>query len=173
MTYTTQQVANYFLGRAEAESMPMTQLKLIKLVFLAYGWYIAVMKSKLFNEQIEAWQHGPVVPSIYHEFKDFRSDPISRKAMDLDLDTWDFTTPEISETDNETILVLDRVWGVYKNFSGWDLRERTHKNGTPWHQVYKQGERGIKIKDSDVQAYFEKEIRGYLDAAKAARQSAS
>lgn len=167
MAYTPQHIANYFLGRADAESIPMTQLKLIKLVYIAYCWYLALMEKKLFNEPIEAWRHGPVVPSVYHEFKDFGKLPISRKAMNLDLDTWTMTIPELPEEDQDARLILDRVWNVYKNQSGWDLRQKTHEANTPWAKVYKDGERGIKIQDKDVIEHYQSKIRGYLDAAKA------
>lgn len=165
MAYTPQHIANYFLGRAASEHMPMTQLKLMKLIYIAYGWYLALTEEKLFNEQIEAWQHGPVIPSIYHEFKDFGKGPISRKAMTVDLDTWDVTNPEIPSDDEDALLILNRVWDIYKAQTGWALRQKTHEKETPWDKVYREGERGIKIKDEDVSQHYIEKIRGYLDAA--------
>lgn len=53
----------------------MSLLKLIKLVYLAYGWSIA-LDYRLFDEPIVAWKHGPVIRSLYHEFKHFGAAPI-------------------------------------------------------------------------------------------------
>lgn len=167
MNYAPQHVANYFLDRAEIEVSPVTQLKLLKLIYIGYGWTLALTNKRLFSETIEAWKHGPVVPSIYHEFKDFGSNAIDRRSYDFDLDSADFFAPQIPETNSETRLILDRVWSVYKNFSGWDLRQKTHEEDSPWRRVYNAAERGIPLKDSDIKEHYSLKIRGYLDAARA------
>ena len=112
MAYTPQHVANFFLKKAAEEQIPMTQLKLIKLVYIAYGWVLAVLDKKLFNEGIEAWQHGPVIPSVYHEFKDFGNRPINKMAMEIDLDNWETRTPVIPANDAQTTKVLEIVGKV-------------------------------------------------------------
>lgn len=154
------------MERAQEEHRDITQLKLIKLVYIAYGWDLALTGEKLFNERIEAWKHGPVIPSLYHEFKDYGSQPIDRFALNLDLDTWDVFSPKIPDSDEQTRLILDRVWESYKKFSGWALREKTHQIDSPWTKVFKEGVRGIQLDDDDIRAHFQKKIREYLDAAK-------
>lgn len=169
MAYTPQQIANYFLERAEIERVPMTQLKLIKLVYIAYGWYLALTNKKLFSEEIQAWKHGPVVRSIYDEFKDYGKRPIDRRSYDLDLDTFEMHAPQIDAADKDTALVLDRVWGSYKRLDAWTLREKTHEFDSPWHRVYKEGVMNITLNDSDIREHYTQRIRQYLDAAKAAK----
>lgn len=173
MPYTPQHIANYFLDRADQENLPMTQLKLLKLVYIAYGWYIALVGERLFDEEIQAWKHGPVIPSLYHEFKHFGSKPISFRAIALDLDTWKESTPEVPRSDKVLNFILDTVWNSYKRFSGWSLRNKTHEAGTPWSQVYREGERDIVIRDDDVKEHFKERIKGYLDAASAAHGRAT
>lgn len=165
MVYTPQHIANYFLERAELEGRPIKPLKLIKLVYIAYGWYLALVGKRLYNEEIEAWQHGPVIPSIYHEFKEFGSGIINRRAYDLDLDTLESFAPQVDENDAETRLVLDRVWAAYRKFSGWTLRQKTHEEDSPWSKVYKENARGIKLNDCDIKDHFIQKIDGYLEAA--------
>lgn len=167
MSYSPQHIANYFLEKAEQEKLDLTQLKLLKLVYIAYGWNLALTGEKLYNEQIEAWKHGPVIPSLYHEFKDYRAQPIDRRSISLDLDTWEASTPEVPRDDAKTRLILDRVWESYKRFSGWSLREKTHEPDSPWSRVYVDGVRGIRLRDSDIQEHFTHKIREYLDAARA------
>lgn len=166
MAYTPQHVANFFLKKAAEEQIPITQLKLIKLVYIAYGWVLAVLDKKLFNEGIEAWQHGPVIPSVYHEFKDFGNRPINKMAMEIDLDNWETRTPEIPSNDTQTTKVLEIVWKVYKKLGGWTLREMTHADGTPWEKVYTPKERGILIGDEDIKSHYQVKIREYVESAK-------
>lgn len=169
VTYTPQHIANYFLERAEDDGIPMSPLKLIKLVYIAYGWNIALTSKKLFDEDIEAWQHGPVIPSLYHEFKHFKSKSIDEWAEHFDMDTGEACVPHVNASDTETNLVLSKVWAAYSRFSAWALREKTHEDDGPWKKVYEPGVRGIEMLDDDISEHYTVKIREYLDAAKAAK----
>lgn len=163
--YTPQQVANYFLDRAEEDSMSMTQLKLIKLVYIAYGWYLALTGEKLFAEPIEAWKHGPVIPSLYHEFKHFKSSPIVGRSEDVDLDDWEVIIPRIPDDDRTADMILSKVWAAYRRFRAWDLRNKTHEDGGPWHKVYQDDVNGIALRDEDIKEHYAKRIAQYLEAS--------
>lgn len=166
VTYTPQHVANYFLDRAEAERRPITQLKLLKLVYMAYGWHLALTGQRLFDERIQAWKHGPVIQTLYDEFKSFGKSAITRRSHDFDLDTLDLYTPQIREDDEGTRLILDRVWEAYKAFDAWTLRQKTHEPDSPWSRVYIDGQRHIFLRDSDIREHYAQRIRQYLNAAK-------
>lgn len=171
MAYTPQHIANYFLDQARAERRPMGQMKLIKLVYIAYGWYLALKGERLFDEPIQAWQHGPVVPSVYHEFKHYGGDSITERAAFYDLDTGEFIYPEVDPADEETREVLSKVWAAYKNFSAWTLRNKTHEPGTPWTLTYHQGVRNKVITDDLIESHFAHKIREILDTADAAERA--
>jgi uncharacterized phage-associated protein len=177
MTYTPQHIANYFLDRAEAESRALTPLKLLKLVYIAYGWNLALTNSQLFREPIEAWQHGPVVPSIYHEFKHFRSIPITGRAIVVDYQDsepgrlLDVVTPHVPESDTDTNSILSHVWESYRGFTGWNLRDMTHQHDTPWSRVYRDGVRGIQLRDSDIRDHYIEKIGKYIEQAVQKRYS--
>ena len=167
LNYTPQHIANYFLQRGEEDGIPITPLKLIKLVYIAYGWNIALTGKRLFEEPIEAWKHGPVIESLYHEFKHFKNSPIDEWAEDFDFESQEGTIPKVSIADKDTNLILSKVWVAYSRFGAWVLRNKTHEVGSPWHKVYKRGHRGIVLKDSDISEHYLMKIREYLDAAKA------
>jgi uncharacterized phage-associated protein len=164
MAYSPQHIANYFLDQAEAEGRPMEQMKLIKLVYIAYGWFLALKNEKLFDEPIQAWDHGPVIPSIYHEFKHYRGDPIHERSAFYDLDTSEFIYPDVEPTDLETRDVLSKVWAAYRGFSGWSLRNKTHQPGTPWTDTYEKGVRNKVIPDHLIAQHFAQKIGEILDA---------
>jgi uncharacterized phage-associated protein len=161
--YTAQHVANYFLDRAAAEGRPLTPLKLIKLVYIAYGWMLALMGRKLFDDKIEAWMHGPVIPSLYHEFKHFGKTPVTDRATCVDYFDMDSFEPRI-EHDRETLGILDKVWAAYHRFSGWTLREKTHAVGTPWESTYAAGQNAV-IEDELIAPHYRKKIGEILDVA--------
>lgn len=163
MTYSPQHVANFMLDHAEDEGREISPMKLLKLVYIGYGWVLAVLDDKLFDEPIYAWEHGPVIRSLYDEFKHYGSNPIDLPSTQLDLDTAEFLVPRISKDDDETNVVLEKVWDIYKRFSAASLRNKTHEHGSPWHQVYKEDVRNIEIPDNLIKEHFGNKIRLYLD----------
>lgn len=165
MTYSPQHIANYFLDKADEEHLPMTPLKLLKLVYIAYGWNLALKEEKLFDEPIEAWDHGPVIPSLYHEFKHFKSNPIVGRSEDIDLDSWETIIPRVPTEDKDTNLVLNKVWKSYRRFRAWDLRQKTHEADGPWDKVYREGYRNTELRDDDISEHYRHRIEAYLDAA--------
>lgn len=154
---TPSNVANFFLEKGKEEGMPLTQLKLMKLVYLAYGWILATLNARLFNEEIEAWKYGPVIPSLYHEFKHFRYDPITTKSIYFDLDKDTIDVPTIKANDKSSV-ILEKVWDVYKQLSAKALVEKTHETGSPWHSHYDPNVYGKVIPDDDIKIYFKEKI---------------
>jgi len=168
MTYTPGHVANFMLDRAEREDRGLSSMKLLKLVYIGYGWNLAVLDRSLFDESIHAWAHGPVVRSLYHEFKHYGRQSIRERSIDFDLDQGEVIIPTIPADDEQASIVLSKVWDVYKHFSAWALREKTHEPGTPWSQVYKKGQNDIRIPDKLIATHFQQKIRQYIDDAREA-----
>lgn len=116
-------VADYLLqlsGR-EPETTLITQLHLQKLLYYVQGWSIALHGNPMFLDRIEAWTHGPVVPTIYHEFKRHADKPI---PIPLD-------EPALSEDERGTIA---SIWEGYKCYSASGLRNMTHREA-PWMEA--------------------------------------
>ncbi len=127
-------------------------MKLIKLVYIAYGWNLAINEERLFEEKIEAWKYGPVIPSIYREYKRFGSNqiPKDRFIAEIDLDTGKVSSvPIVDDSDQETKQLLDLQWDCYNNKTGVDLSKITHETGSAWDIAWKKGENTI-LDDKDI-----------------------
>ncbi len=161
MGYTAKAPANYFLGKYNR--FGISPLKLQKLVYISHGWHMALSSGDLLvdDEFAEAWQFGPVFPSLYHEFKDFGSGSINRKAQDLRFmgggADFDIFIPEIPMSDERSINLLDRIWTVYGKFAATQLSFLTHAKGTPWHQVWSAhpGMRNMHIPNELIRKHYE------------------
>ncbi len=134
---TAMAVANWFLAKSWSESNlpPCDQMKLYKLVYYAHAWYLANFDGRpLFEEDIEAWPHGPVVRDLYIEFKDFGRKPINELGTRLEERDGEFVriTPE---HDGSLDDFLCAVWDNYKTFRGVRLSNATHAKGEPWEIV--------------------------------------
>ncbi|WP_413154869.1 Panacea domain-containing protein [Bartonella sp. cb54] len=161
---TVQQVANFFLDKGREENVPITQIKLIKIVYFAYGWMLAIKGKHLFPDRIEAWKHGPVIPALYHEFKWYGSYPINQSSREYDCETDKlFVRKIILNADSEYIInILSDVWEKYKNFPAGRLIDETHKKNSPWHDIYEKNGGNIphntQIEDTPIKIYFLKEL---------------
>lgn len=115
-------IANYFIGFANMTGDYVTNLKLQKLVYYAQAWYLANFGKPLFEEDFEAWVHGPVIPSLYRKYKKYGSSPI---IEDIDL------TKIKSKFNADVVLLLDEVIKVYMPAGGYQLEQMTHVE-SPW-----------------------------------------
>ena len=75
---TALNVANNILKRGFTENIDISPMKLQKLVYLVYKKYYHDTGMLLFGDAFEVWKYGPVVRSIYDEFKDFGGNAIRR-----------------------------------------------------------------------------------------------
>jgi uncharacterized phage-associated protein len=162
MTYSTKAIANYFIDLAKKSDDPtrkkLTPMKLQKLVYFAHGWNLGLHHKPLIDEEVQAWRFGPVVNSIYHEFKRFGNDSINGYATDFDVNAPldDQPAPKISPSD-PIVPLLDRIWEVYGKYTGVQLSNATHQPGTPWEKTRTQkGEdkKFVGIPDTTIEHYF-------------------
>lgn len=130
MSYSSTTIANYFV-RNYSKYGDLTPMKLIKMTYLAYSWYLALTngEKKLIQERLEAWDYGPVFPKLYQNIKNFGKIKIN--------DTIPSNTEEIIDVDDAKF--LDKIWSMYGKFDGVQLSAMTHTDNTPWKNSYCYG----------------------------------
>ncbi len=155
-------VANWLLDRAEQGHTPLDHMQLHKLVYLAHGWHLARVGRPLIKDRIEAWPYGPVIPALYHEFKQFGDEPIDGRAFDFDFDVAENVVLH-DEFPADTLWILDLVWRTYGVYSGPELSAMAHEKGTPWEQVTAGRRvnelRGVLIPNDLMKSHFEEQRR--------------
>ncbi|HEN5507481.1 TPA: SocA family protein, partial [Legionella pneumophila] len=107
-------IADYIILYFQEHGEPLTNLKLQKLLYYAQGWYLALYNKPLFDDKIEAWVHGPVIPAAYHSFKQYGYGLIDEKPSFPNL------SPKIRSH-------LDEVIDVYGSYSAFELEHLTHQ----------------------------------------------
>ncbi|EGQ8953008.1 SocA family protein [Vibrio parahaemolyticus] len=137
-------VAKYFILLADENDEGISNLKLQKLVYYAQGFYLALNEETLFDADIEAWAHGPVVPELYHDYKDF-----GREAIDSDPRFNPHTRLMKGEIEH-----IEEIFDVFGQFSAWKLRNMTHEE-SPW--IENEGHAGV-ISKRDLKAYFDTRV---------------
>ena len=115
-------VARFLIELAKAEDEPeqLSHLRLQKLLYYVQGWSLALRDQPMFDDKIEAWVHGPVVPSVYPEFADFGFQTIPPDEVPSP----DALAPEEKQ-------FIESVWEAYREHSANSLRRMTHQE-PPW-----------------------------------------
>ena len=154
MPYKPSHVANSFLVRGNKEGIKIDHLKIQKLVYFFHGWFLATSDDPGVGELFEAWPYGPVLPSLYSQFKHSGSRAIDGYAVDIDPRTGEEKCLMVGFDDARFVEVFEPVWQRYKLMSGLQLSSITHASNTPWDLARKRG--ASYLSNDEIKKYFRK-----------------
>lgn len=127
-------VANKFIELAQKENNnSLTNMKLQKLVYIAHGFSLAgtelgALDSALLDqEDIYAWQFGPVIRNLYEHLRAY-----GRGEVTIPIPSND------QVTDQKHVHLIESIWRSYKHHDGFSLSNITHLPNTPWSQIWNQ-----------------------------------
>lgn len=123
--YSALDIAKYVINKCTMEKQPISNLQLQKILYFLQRQYITNNGTVLFNDEIQAWQFGPVVPEVYFQYCGFGSMNIS---MNYDI--------SIDANDSRQI---DSIVEEKRCKNPWDLVEETHSEGKAWATIYRNG----------------------------------
>jgi uncharacterized phage-associated protein len=132
-------VANEFIRLAREDGRALTPLQIIKLVYIAHGWMLALHQRPLITDRIEAWKYGPVIPSLYHDLKHYGGGSV-REPLSSFLHIR--SLPDLNEDDRD---VICQVYNAYGKQTGIQLSALTHRRGTPWADTWSPDSIGLAI----------------------------
>lgn len=114
-------VGDYFLSLMDDDAGDtMSNKYLQKLVYLAQGFHLAAYGEPLFNEPIEAWDFGPIVPTLFDYYKKYGPNALP-KPIGLNLDLY---TKDVRQ-------LLDDIYCIYGQYASWRLRIMLYHEA-PW-----------------------------------------
>ncbi|SIQ69822.1 Uncharacterized phage-associated protein [Chryseobacterium sp. RU37D] len=125
--YTCFDIAKQFLKLAREDGEVVEPMKLLKLTYIAHGWYLGFFDKPLIKNTVQAWKYGPVIPELYHVIKRFGFGNVEIEIIDL------YSENKLSNTDKSFIKT---IWNTYKGFTGLQLSTKTHMKNTPWDEAY-------------------------------------
>jgi len=137
---TPSHVADYLLAESRDRGEVLTNLKLQKLLYYAQAWHLALYKKPLFDEDFQAWVHGPVLPSQYRRFSRNEWRPITEQV----------DRPHFDDADIEKF--LNEVIDVFGTETAVSLELMTHRE-RPWLEA-----RGGIPMDESSQARIDKAV---------------
>ena len=191
MAYSPIAVANHFLDLAVTESaVDMTPMMVQKIVYFAHGWHWAIADKPLINEQIEAWDYGPVIRSLYNRLREYGNQIIPSRIgihdVDFTIKPWkiSYSEPSIDSeaTDSPDSVaysktIINATWNEYKRFTAIQLSNMTHLPDTPWEITVRKAKEengGILPNGTDIPATTIKEwFRSLMEGNRVERREAA
>ena len=137
--HTADSIANFLIHLASQrvvgdseEREGITNLKLQKVLYFVQACSLAQTGKPLFTDPIEAWEYGPVVPTIYKKYKEHGSNPITLEKY----------TDSLPDKTKESV---SDVWKTFGGYSAGKLVDITHAH-SPWKEAYQAPNKTISKK---------------------------
>ena len=128
----------------------MSIMRLLKLTYMSHGWNLAAIDKPLVNDFVQAWQHGPVVPSIHYAYRPQGVYNLEQIQLVPEL--------QANKMKSEVDDLLVHVFKMYQKYSDRQLSALTHIRNGPWHRTYRNGVRGIKIANELIKEHFKSKL---------------
>lgn len=133
MSHSAEDIARVLIQKYIELDNPTTNMKLQKMLYYSWVNYYKETKEYLFSDKIYAWKFGPVVDSVYYNYRIFAAMPITKVKV-----------PD-EEIEKYTVNFLSDFAKENKDRTAGGLVFSTHQEGTPWSKVYKEGEKNTVI----------------------------
>ncbi len=154
-TLKAMDITKYILSKYKC-----THLKLQKLLYYCYADYLCLTGKKLFDDNILAYQYGPVIESIYKKYKhtgsgylqSVREDNKSKPTMDIEDPSRSRILASINGIDK--LLSINKTIASYIDIDVWDIVGKTHLKGTPWDIAYHEYSSNIITDDLILKYHY-------------------
>lgn len=144
--YNSVILAKMIVAVANEKRLSVNMTKIQKLLYIAYGTYLAVKDKRLTNEHPQAWPYGPVFPTTRN------------RLLEEDLYAIDIKDPSLEEIrkDKEIKELLELVFESFGKWTASQLSEWSHSDGSPWQKTVscEDFKWGTQIPDQYIQSYF-------------------
>lgn len=136
MAYSAVELSKYIITKCAKENKPISNLQLQKILYFIQKEYLQKKGVPAFDDPIEAWRFGPVVPEAYYFFCGAGAMPITDIYENFDIGSAD-------------VELIDRVVKEKRALDPWTLVDQTHREGCAWDRVYQHGLGNRKIIPQD------------------------
>jgi len=125
--YKAIDVAWKVLSSAKRKDKKISNLQLQKLTYIAHGYFLGWKDKPLISDPIEAWTYGPVISSIYHQFKEYGDKKIQGNPNSVATKL---------DNDKDALDCIDGIMDLYGDLDAMELVNLTHQKNTPWDEVW-------------------------------------
>lgn len=153
-----------------ASKKPCTHSRLEKLTYYCYAEYLCKTGKKLFTDKVYAFEHRPVIETVYATLKEFSSqkkgsllqtqerEPENKTKIGPGIEPMSIKSKLLFAEDGQgKVCSIDETLSKFDKYPTQMLVEMTHRERTPW-SVTKRDRPYTRISDSDILKYHVNEI---------------
>ena len=143
------EVAKYILNLINEDyGETISNLKLQKILYYIQGYFLAYFDKPLFEDKIVAWAYGPVVPSVYNEYKKYGNN--SLPVHEITQEEYHMFINNLSKNE---LGLIQQVFETYIDYYAYNLVNMTHSE-TPWNSALIDGKATGNEIDNDIIKFF-------------------
>lgn len=144
--YQAADVAACIINMALDSGDYISNLQLQKLLYFCQCRSLQITGEKLFDDDIVAWQYGPVVKGVYYTYS-YRgaSNILESETTTIDNDTGKLR--RITPLRGRALSLVEDIFEDFKGWSAWDLVSKSHRQSGAWDKVYNNGGDGYGYGD--------------------------
>ena len=117
--YNALDIAKYIIKYEGERGYCISNLKLQKILYFLQAEFLVLIGKSLFNEDLIAWDFGPIVESVYYEYKVYGGAQIASKINDH------------AYIDKKHRGIINNLLEEIREYSTTQLAHFCH-NQTPW-----------------------------------------
>ena len=126
-------IANELIYRSRNEKVSLSPMKLQKILYFIYRNYLQKTSEPLFSERFQTWKYGPVLYTVYSEFKKYEANGITDYYFSSDGKAYSISEEEVLNN------VINDVWNQCKRLGAIQLAELTHREEGAWYRAFERG----------------------------------
>lgn len=158
MIYKVLDVSRHVINYSNTQDYGISNLKLQKILYFIQAFFLVSTSERCFEERIEAWDFGPVVPEAYREYKQFGSGDIPSISYIIYFNDEDIWESKVTKYNDDVIfeedkLKIESVVDKFADYSATDLVTITHSQ-SPWINAYRRGQNN-EITIDAIREYFD------------------
>ena len=146
---TSIDVGEYFTDKIIDNGGRPSIMQILKLSYIAQGFHLSLEDKPFFDDKVYAWKHGPVIKNLYEHLKKRCNDnsPFIKGKY-----------PSAYLFNDKQKDILRVVFQEYASLNAWDLSALTHRQGTPWAEIFDEKNRDKIIDVDSIKNHFKQII---------------
>ncbi|MDE8193520.1 DUF4065 domain-containing protein [Erysipelothrix rhusiopathiae] len=156
--YSAQEISNYIIEYSNSKGYSIKNIRLQKTLYAVQGLSLLNRDMPAFNEKIEAWKYGPVVPDIYYNYASYGPSEITKEGIMSNMIIFTSLGIQEKEYSNDLISsdmkeVIESTVDFFSKMKDFDIVDWSHAH-TAWFSTYNPDNIHVEINHEKISNTF-------------------
>lgn len=128
----------------------LTNLRLQKVLYFTHMFYSGKEGKPLIDEKFQAWEYGPVLPSLYHHVKMYGKEPIGASV---------FFFQKILDANSKEYEYIKDMYDAMDGIKAGEMINISHWKLGAWYKAYEIGRRDRTISQDAIEKEYHERFK--------------